>query len=64
MKEKKLLIRSLPEALKDMKIGQTCIAPDNCTHAYVKTACSSLKKEGYLFSTSAKSGVQTVTRLK
>ena len=64
MKLKKLVTQSLPDALKSMDIGQTCIAPDECTPAYVKRACTELKRKGYLFATSTKSGVQTVTRLK
>lgn len=61
---KKLITQSLSDALKGMSVGETRISPDECTPAYVKKACSELKKKGYLFSTSTKGGTQTVTRLK
>lgn len=61
---KKLKTQSLPEALMAMKIGETCISPDECSPAYVKKACTELKARGYQFRTSTKSGIQTVTRLK
>lgn len=64
MELKKLKTQSLPEALMSMNIGETCISPDECTPAYVKRACTDLKEKGYLFVTSTKTGVQTVTRLK
>lgn len=64
MEFKKLKTQSLPDALSAMNVGETCIAPDECTTAYVKRACCDLKKKGYLFTTSTKAGVQTVTRLK
>lgn len=64
MELKKLITQSLPDALKAMSIGETCISPDECTPAYVKRMCSELKEKGYLFVTSTKSGVQTVTRLR
>lgn len=64
MELKKLKTQSLPDALKLMSIGETCIAPDECAPAYVKRACSELKIQGYLFQTSTRTGVQTITRLK
>lgn len=64
MELKKLKTQSLPDALMAMSIGETCISPDECTPTYVKKACSELKEKGYLYVTSTKSGVQTVTRLK
>lgn len=64
MELKKLKTQSLPDALKAMSVGETCIAPDECTTTYVKRACYDLKGKGYLFTTSTKTGVQTVTRLK
>lgn len=64
MELKKLKTQSLPDALMSMSIGETCISPDECTPAYVKRACSDLKEKGYLFVTTTKTGVQTVTRLK
>ncbi|MBD5327958.1 MAG: hypothetical protein HDR99_05805 [Bacteroides sp.] len=64
MKLKKLITQSLPEALMGMNVGETCIAPDDTAPTYVKKTCSELKDKGYLFVTSTKVGVQTVTRLK
>lgn len=64
MELKKLKTASLTDALKDMQVGETRIAPDECTPAYVKRACSDLKENGYIFATSTKTGVQTVTRLQ
>lgn len=64
MELKKLKTQSLPEALMAMSVGQSCIAPDECTPAYVRRACCELKEKGYTFSTSTKLGVMTVTRLK
>lgn len=61
---KKLKTQSLFDLLKLMKVGETCISPDECTPDYVKRACSSLKNDGYVFSTSMRTGVQTITRLK
>jgi len=64
MELKKLKTQSLPNALMGMNVGETCISPDECTPTYVKKACCELKEKGYLFVTSTKAGVQTVTRLK
>lgn len=64
MEFKKLKTQSLPDALKEMKVGETCLAPDECTPRYVTRMCSELKEEGYLFQTSTKTGAQTITRLK
>lgn len=61
---KKLKTQSLPDALMAMSIGETCISPDECTPGYVKRACCELKEQGYIFITSTKTGVQTITRLK
>ena len=58
------MTQSLSDALKKMQIGETRIAPDDCTPSYVRRACSELKAEGYLFQTSTRTEVQTVTRLK
>lgn len=64
MELKKLVTASLADALKEMKVGETCIAPDGSVPATVIKTCSDLKKEGYAFTTSRKTGTQTVTRLK
>lgn len=64
MELKKLKTSSLADALRDMKIGETCLSPDECTPKTVIKTCVELKAEGYLFQTSTRTGVQTVTRLK
>lgn len=64
MKLKKIKTLSFPDALKAMRIGETCIAPDECTRGYVKRMCSGLKDEGYIFVTSTRVGEMTITRLK
>lgn len=64
MELKKLKTQSLYDALRAMNVGETCIAPDECTPKTVIKTCSDLKEEGLLFTTTTKTGVQTVTRLK
>lgn len=64
MELKKLQTQSLADALKAMNVGETCIAPDECTPKTVQKTCSDLKGEGCLFTTTTKTGVLTVTRLK
>lgn len=64
MELKKLKTQSLYDALRAMSVGETRIAPDECTRKTVIKTCSELKGEGYVFTTTTKSGVQTVTRLK
>lgn len=64
MELKKLKTLSLSDALMEMNVGETCVAPDNTTPAYVKRACSELKEKGFVFTTSTKTGVQTITRLQ
>lgn len=64
MKLKKLKTSSLADALKGMEIGETCLSPDECTPKTVIKTCAELKSQGYIFQTSTRTGVQTVTRLK
>lgn len=64
MELKKLIVGSLADALRKMTVGETCIAPDECKSTTVIKTCACLKNEGYLFQTSKRTGVQTVTRLK
>lgn len=61
---KKLIAQSLPEALMSMSVGETCIAPDNCGVSTVRKTCTELKARGYIFQTTTRTGVQTITRLK
>ena len=55
---------TLSEALTDMKIGETAIAPVGYKPKTVVKTCSELKEKGFLFNTSMRGGMQTVTRLK
>lgn len=64
MEFKKLKTMSLYDALEGMAIGETCVAPDEVSPAYVKRACTDLKEKGYLFTTTTRTGVQTITRLQ
>lgn len=64
MKLRKLVLTTLPMLLKQMQVGETCLAPDECTIASARVTCSRLKKEGFQFLTTCKSGDLTITRLK
>lgn len=65
MKIRKLKTASLEGALKEMKIGEVCFAPDGCSIGVLRAACWSLKKQGYLFTTTtAAAGGQVVIRQK
>lgn len=64
MEIKKLTTATLADALKAMAIGETCAAPDGYQPTSVIKTCVELKDQGYLFQTSTRTGVQTITRLK
>lgn len=64
MELKKLKTASLSDALKELSIGETRIAPDGYAPKTVIKACSELKSEGYIFTTCQREGIQVVTRLK
>lgn len=64
MKLRKLTTASLTDALKSMKIGETCIAPDGYSVGTVRKTCAELKAHNYLFVTSQRSGDQTITRFR
>ena len=64
MEIKKLKTASLADALKDMTIGETCVAPDGYQPKSVTKTCVELKEQGYLFQTSTRSGVQCKYSLK
>lgn len=55
---------TLSDALSDMKIGETALAPVGYKPETVRKACSELKAKGLLFVTNMRTGKQTVTRLK
>lgn len=61
---RKLKCSTLAEALKEMEINETCIAPDGYNPFTITKACSELNKQGYTFRTSTATGQQTITRLK
>lgn len=63
MELKKLIVQSLPEALRRMSLGETCVAP-GVKPAHLRKTCCELKESGYVFLTSMKSGRLTVTRIK
>lgn len=61
---KKLETYTLAEALEDMKVGQTCTAPEGYSIGTIRKTCAQLSAKGYAFQTSTKLGEQTITRLK
>lgn len=61
---RKLQCTTLTQALKGMKVNETCIAPDGYNPFTVLKACSELNRQGYIYRTSTSTGVQTITRLK
>jgi len=64
MELKKLKTASLSDALAEMQIGESCLAPDGYAPKTVIKTCVEMKAKGYLFQTSQRSGVQTITRLQ
>lgn len=64
MEIKILKTATLSDALSEMKIGETCIAPTGYKPEVVRKTCSELKSKGFMFVTSMKTGVQTITRLQ
>ncbi len=53
---------TLSQALRSMAVGETCYAPEGYSPATIKKTCSELKTKGYIFTTSARTGRQTITR--
>ncbi|MDE6792493.1 MAG: hypothetical protein K2J48_05370 [Muribaculaceae bacterium] len=64
MEIKTLRTATLSDALSDMKIGETAIAPVGYKPETVRKTCTDLKVKGFLFTTTMRAGVQTITRLK
>lgn len=60
---KKIRTLGLKEAMLEMEVGETCIAPDECSKYYVRRMCSELKNEGFLFTTRIVDEDQHITRL-
>ncbi len=64
MEIKTLKTASLADALTEMKVGETTFAPEGYKPKTVMVECNKLKEKGYLFTTTMRTGLQTVTRLK
>lgn len=64
MEIKTLRTATLADALTEMKIGETAFAPVGYKPKTVMVECNKLKEKGYLYTTSKRAGVQTITRLK
>lgn len=61
---RRLRVATLMDALRAMEVGETSVAPEGYKEGAVRAACYTLKAQGYIFSTSMRSGVQTITRIK
>ena len=61
---RKLQCKPLTSALKEMSVGETCIAPDGYSFNATVVTCSRLKEEGLLFRTYIVDGVQHITRIQ
>lgn len=61
---RKLQCKPLKDALVEMSIGETCIAPDGYSPRAIMVACCRLKEDGMLFQTSSRTGEFTITRIK
>lgn len=59
-----LKVQGVREALLEMNIGETKISPENIADITLRTECSKLNSQGYLFSTKSMNGRRAVTRLK
>lgn len=60
---KEMVLRSLPDALREMQVGESCYAPAEYSPYTVKAECSRLKSEGYLFTTKQINGRRLITRI-
>lgn len=64
MEIKKLKTATLSEALAEMKVGESRLAPDGYSPKTIIKTCVEMKEKGFLFQTSRRAGVQIITRLK
>ena len=64
MKHRRLKTASLADALKGMKVGETCLPPANYSVQAVRARCWELKDYGYVFRTRTTTGEVLITRLK
>lgn len=61
---KKLQTATLAEALMQMSVGETCIAPDGYAPKSVIRTCAELKSQGYIYQTTQRTGQQLITRIQ
>lgn len=61
---RKLQCKPLKDALVEMSVGETCVAPDGYSQRSIVVACSRLRDDGMLFVTSSRTGEFTITRIK
>ena len=65
MQIKKLATVSLIDALKGMKVGETCVAPDGYKPRAIIATCSNLRNiSSMIFRTYMVDGVQHITRIQ
>lgn len=64
MELKKLITASLSDALMQMSVGESRLAPDGYAPKTVIKTCCELKDKGYIFVTTQKTGEQVITRIK
>lgn len=64
MEIKRLKTASLSDALMQMSVGETRLAPERYSNKTVIKTCCELKEKGYVFSTTTKTGEQVITRIK
>ncbi len=60
----RLEVRSLKAGLRNMPVGTAAVVAGDTTDWNVRRACSQMKSEGMLFSTSSRTGVIVVMRIK
>ncbi len=64
MELKRLKTASLSDALMQMLVGETCLAPVGYRSKTVIKTCCELKEKGFVFSTTTRTGEQMITRIK
>lgn len=55
---------TLKQSLTSMNVGESCLAPHGYKPNYVRKFMRDLKKDGYLFTSTTKTGKFIITRLK
>lgn len=65
MNFRKLEVQTLPEMLSGIKVGETVVAPEDRSRNSIKAAISRLmSRTDMVFTSSTRTGVLTVTRLR